>query len=114
MPFKTIFTVLKKDKVPRFLGRPLQTFELEGTRPLRPPAFDGQGNGLWKGAHGHQRCQFVKTVEVAEAWGRDTNVVWGRRNCAFSSPQSLRFMFLLGFWSLCFKKTHKTYFLPKL
>ena len=62
-------------------GRPLQTFQLEGTRhtSVPPPAFDAQCNGVCNRAHGHQRCQFVQTIGVAKAWGIVTNFVWGRR-----------------------------------
>ena len=59
-------------------GRPLQTFKLERTRPLcPPPRFRRQSNSVWKEARGNQRCQFVKTVAVAEAWSLATNFVWG-------------------------------------
>ena len=78
------------------MGCPFRIFKLEGAHPLRPPPRFRHPR-QW---HGHQRCHFVKTVGVAEAWGLATNFVWDRRNYTLSNPQPLKFMFLLGFWSL--------------
>ena len=66
-------------KVPRFLGDVLtKLLNWRGRVPSVPhPAFDTQGNDVLKVAHGHQRCQFVKTVGVAEAWGLATNFFGG-------------------------------------
>ena len=90
MPSKTIFRVLKKEKVTRFPGVvPSELLNWRGRVLSVPPAFDAQGNGVGKGG-GHQRCQFAKTVEVAGAWDLATNFVWGRRNFALSNPRSLK------------------------
>ena len=51
MPSKTIFRVLKKEKVTRFPGVvPSELLNWRGRVLSLPPAFDAQGNGVWKGA----------------------------------------------------------------
>ena len=113
MPSKTIFRVLKKEKVTRFPGVvPSELLNWRGRVLSVPPAFDAQGNGVWKGAHGHQRCQFAKTVEVAEAWDLATNFVWGRRNFALSNPRSLKVVSRRILVTLL--KNANNFFFPKL
>ena len=44
------------------MGRPLQTFELEGTHPLRSLTFDAQGNGVCKGRMGTSGVSLSKPL----------------------------------------------------
>ena len=51
MSFKTIFRVLKREKVTRFLGGvPSELLDWMGRLLSIQPAFDTQDNGVWKGA----------------------------------------------------------------
>ena len=108
MPFKTCFTALKKkwESSEASGDVPSKLFNWRGRIPSVPPLSTRKAMEYVRGAWA-QRCQFVKTVGVAGAWGFATNFVWGRRNDALSNPQPLKFVFLPRILVTLFIKIHK-------
>ena len=106
MPFKTFFYGLKNAKVPRVLGDvPSKLLNWRGRVLSAPhPAFDAKAIAHERWRVGTSGVSLSKPLRWLKP-GASPPILFGVwRNYALSNPQPLKFMFILGFWSLCFEK----------